>query len=303
MKLNQMKVEHQKQGTSERSKLKFLVPSVGIFFTPLLLEEAFTYQDARRRISSRRFVAPSFNDIRLLLNSAQVMSLIRNGPLQLVTFDGDVTLYDDGQSLSEENIVIPRVIQLLKRGIKIGIVTAAGYTHASKYYSRLQGLLEAVRCAVSARNIRDPDLVVIGGESNYLFSFDISSEYLLKLVPREVWMLHEMKQWTENDINMLLDIAEAALNECVSSMALSADVLRKERAVGIIQKVEPGSRKFTREQLEETVLITQQTLEMSAVGKRVPFCAFNGELRFCKVKRSFKPHSSTPTPFCPAPCG
>lgn len=287
MELNWMEVEHQKQGTSERSKLKFLVPSVGIFFTPLLLEKAFIYQDARRRISSRRFVAPSFNDIRLLLNSAQVMSLIRNGPLQLITFDGDVTLYDDGQSLSEENLVIPRIIQLLKRGIKVGIVTAAGYTEASKYYSRLQGLLEVVRHAVLAYTISNPHLVVIGGESNYLFSFDISSEHLLKSIPREVWMLDEMKQWTEYEITMLLDIAEAALNECVSSMALSADVLRKERAVGIVQKVEPGSRKFTREQLEETVLITQQTLEMSAVGKRVPFCAFNGMLRFYEVKRSF----------------
>lgn len=285
--LNQLQVEHQKQGTSERSKLKYLVPSVGIFFTPLLLEEAFTYQDARRKISPRRFVAPSFNDIRLLLNSAQVMSLIRNGPLQLITFDGDVTLYDDDQSLSEENLVIPRIIDLLKRGIKVGIVTAAGYTAASKYYNRLQGLLEVVRRAVFNGSMNDPDLVVLGGESNYLFSFDISCEHLLKFIPREVWMLDEMKKWTENDITMLLDIAETALNECVSGMALAADVLRKERAVGIIQKTGPGSRKFTREQLEETVLITQQTLETSAVGKRVPFCAFNGELRFYEVKRSF----------------
>lgn len=35
----------------------------------------------------------SFNDIRLILNTAQIMSLSRNGgPLKLVTFDGDVTL-------------------------------------------------------------------------------------------------------------------------------------------------------------------------------------------------------------------
>ena len=288
MTLNRTQVEHQKQGTSERSKLKFLVPSVGIFFTPLLLEEAFIYQDARRKISPRRFVAPSFNDIRLLLNSAQVMSLIRNGPLELITFDGDVTLYDDGQSLSEENLVIPRIIDLLKRGIKVGIVTAAGYTDASKYYSRLQGLLEIVRRAVFDGSMSDPDLIILGGESNYLFSFDISGQHLLKFVPREVWMLDEMKRWTENDITMLLDIAEAALNECVSSMALSADVLRKERAVGIIQKTGPDSRKFTREQLEETVLITQQTLETSAVGKRVPFCAFNGKLRFYEEEKNFR---------------
>ncbi len=86
-------IAHQRDGTHKRSKLKLLVPGVGVFFTPLLLEEAFEYQDRQRRISSRRFVPPSFNDIRLILNSAQILSLVRGGPLQLVTFDGDVTLY------------------------------------------------------------------------------------------------------------------------------------------------------------------------------------------------------------------
>ena len=56
-------IAHQRDGTHQRSKLKLLVPSVGLFFTPLLLEEAFEYQDQQRRISSRRFVPPSFNDI------------------------------------------------------------------------------------------------------------------------------------------------------------------------------------------------------------------------------------------------
>ena len=86
-------IAHQRDGTHTHSKLKLLIPSVGVFFTPLLLVEAFEYQDLQRRISSRRFVPPSFNDIRLILNSAQILSLVRGGPLQLVTFDGDVTLY------------------------------------------------------------------------------------------------------------------------------------------------------------------------------------------------------------------
>ena len=76
-----------------------LVPTVGTFFTPLFLRDAFLYQDERRYISSRRFVAPSFNDVRIILNTAQVLALVRQGPLKLVTFDGDVTLYDDGDSL------------------------------------------------------------------------------------------------------------------------------------------------------------------------------------------------------------
>lgn len=253
------------------------MPSVGIFFTPLLLEEAFVYQDNRRKISSRRFVPPSFNDIRLTLNSAQVMSLVRHGPLQLVTFDGDVTLYDDGQSLTEDNAVIPRILKLLAQGIKIGIVTAAGYFHASKYYSRLYGLLEAVKTAAERQEIGIPALIVLGGESNYLFTFDITSEHLLRYVPREDWMLGEMRQWTEPNVAALLDVAEAALRECICNMQLPAEILRKERAVGIIPKSGSGSQKFTREQLEETVLVTQQVVEMSAAGKNIPFCAFNGK--------------------------
>lgn len=92
----------------------------------------------------------------------------------------------------------------------------------------------------------------------------------------------------------LLKIAELALLDCVTNMNLDASVLRKERAVGIV----PGEgRKLAREQLEETVLVTQKILvnnlfwfaiavrhwlstnvsqEMSPVGRRLPFCAFNG---------------------------
>jgi IMP and pyridine-specific 5'-nucleotidase len=72
--------------------LQLLVPSIGTFFTRLPLAAAFKYQDQKRFISSRRFVPPSFNDIRLVLNTAQVMGLIGTGPLELATFDGDVTL-------------------------------------------------------------------------------------------------------------------------------------------------------------------------------------------------------------------
>ena len=85
-------VEHQKSRKEAQSKLKLLVPSVGTFFTKLPLEQAFKEQDKRRYISSRRFVPPSFNDIRLLLNTAQIMGLLSAGPLELATFDGDVTL-------------------------------------------------------------------------------------------------------------------------------------------------------------------------------------------------------------------
>ncbi|KAL9583016.1 MAG: hypothetical protein Q9212_002962 [Teloschistes hypoglaucus] len=270
-------INQQKRGTQASSKLKLLVPSVGVFFTPLKLEEAFNFQDDRRRISSRRFVPPSFNDIRLTLNSAQMMSLARSGPIQLMTFDGDVTLYNDGESLTDENPVIPRILRLLRQGICVGIVTAAGYTVAKRYYERLHGLLDAVANAVTDKDIENPKVIILGGESNYLFEFDYNSESFLNFVPRDVWLLDEMRKWQEEDIQSLLDVAEGALNECISSMQLPAEMIRKDRAVGIIPSPGPGTHKFTREQLEETVLVTQQILELSDPGKKVPFCAFNGQ--------------------------
>jgi IMP and pyridine-specific 5'-nucleotidase len=83
-----------------------------------------------------------------------------------------------------------------------------------------------------------------------------------------------MSTWTQPTITALLDLAELSLRECVTNLSLPATILRKERAVGIIPSV-PGS-KFPRESLEETVLVVQKKLEMSEVGKKLPFCAFNG---------------------------
>jgi IMP and pyridine-specific 5'-nucleotidase len=83
-----------------------------------------------------------------------------------------------------------------------------------------------------------------------------------------------MSTWTQPTITSLLDLAESSLRECVTNLSLPATILRKERAVGIIPSV-PGS-KFPRESLEETVLVVQKKLEMSEVGKKLPFCAFNG---------------------------
>ena len=283
-------VVHQKKGTQGRSKLKLLVPSVGVFFTPILLKKAFLFQDKERRISSRRFVAPSFNDIRLILNSAQIMGIIEEGgPPELVTFDGDVTLYPDGECLTADNPVISRILEMLIRGTKIAIVTAAGYSEAEKYHGRLIGLLNAVSKAVEDGDLKDPVLLVVGGESNYMFSFDISSPHLLRYVSRETWMLDEMKAWTEDKIKDLLDVAEVALLDCIKNLGLSATILRKERAVGIIRSTDPLAGRFTREQLEETVLVTQQVVEISPVGQILPFCAFNGTSRSSILTSLFIP--------------
>lgn len=250
-------IAHQSSGTAHASKLKLLVPSVGLFFTPLPLQDAFNYQDRKRCISSRRFVPPSFNDIRLVLNTAQAMSLVRTSKLDLVTFDGDVTLYDDGESLTPDNPVIPRILALLRAGTRIGIVTAAGYTEAHKYHERLYGLLDAVAetpdLAEQARN----RIVVMGGEANFLFTYTPDVQCKLQPVPKEDWVLPEMRSWTEENVKELLDVAERALKDCVHAMQLPVSVLRKERAVGIYPS---KGTKLAREQLEETVLVTQRIL-------------------------------------------
>ncbi|KAH8882466.1 imp-specific 5'-nucleotidase-like protein [Thozetella sp. PMI_491] len=263
-------------GSPLPSKLQLLIPGVGPFFTRLPLEAAFKYQDRKRYISSRRFVSPSFNDIRLILNSAQIMAVTTYGTLQLATFDGDVTLYDDGESLEPSSPVIPRLLDLLRKNVKVGIVTAAGYTTADRYYERLHGLLDAIALSAELSPAQKQSLVIMGGEANYLFEFAPNEPHLLAPVARERWFTPEMAAWDESDISQLLDVAEEALRTCVSVLNLPAMVLRKDRAVGIIPAT-PESR-MARESLEETVLVVQKSVELSAAGRsrRVPFCAFNG---------------------------
>lgn len=256
------------------SKLKLLVPTVGTFFTRLPLEAAFKFQDRKRYISSRRFVSPSFNDVRLILNSAQIMAVTTYSSLHLATFDGDVTLYDDGQSLEPSSPLVPRLLDLLRSNVRVGIVTAAGYTTADRYYARLHGLLDAMAASPSLSPQQKSNLLVMGGEANYLFAFDeAAGPHLLRPVPRHEWLTPEMAAWSGADIAALLDDAEAALRECVKSMNLPAVLMRKDRAVGIIP--DPPGVRIPRESLEETVLVTQKILELSSAGraKRVPFCA------------------------------
>ncbi|KAF4634035.1 hypothetical protein G7Y89_g4071 [Cudoniella acicularis] len=288
-------IKHQDIGIQHQSKLKLLVPSIGTFFTRLPLVEAFKIQDRIRSISYRRFVPPSFNDIRLILNTAQTLAITMTGSLELATFDGDVTLYDDGQSLEPTNDVIPRILALMALNIKIGIVTAAGYLESEKYYSRLHGLLEAAVASEVLTMKQKQNLIVMGGESNYLFKFSPTAPHLLERIPRQQWLLPEMTTWTESRIQLLLGRAELALSECIESLHLPAIVLRKERAVGII----PASPtiKLPRESLEEIVLAVSKVLEASPPNPppslingsattyanansnnadKIPFCVFNG---------------------------
>ncbi|KAI0140519.1 IMP-specific 5-nucleotidase [Xylariaceae sp. FL1272] len=272
-------IAHQAESNPVPSKLKLLVPPIGNFFTRLPLEAAFKFQDRKRYISSRRFVSPSFNDVRLILNTAQLMAVTTYGTLQLATFDGDVTLYDDGENVEPNSPVIPRMLDLLRKNVKIGIVTAAGYTTEDRYYARLHGLLDAIAQSSLLTPQQRQNIVIMGGEANFMFEFCPTSPHLLAPVPRERWLTSEMTTWSDTSITALLDVAEAALRDCIKTMNLPATVMRKDRAVGIIP-TNPKVR-IPRESLEETVLVVQKILELSVGGtdrknKVVPFCAFNG---------------------------
>ena len=56
-----------------QSRLRRMVPSVGSFFTPLRLVEAFREYDEHFALSRRRYVPPNFAEMRHVLNIAQVM--------------------------------------------------------------------------------------------------------------------------------------------------------------------------------------------------------------------------------------
>jgi IMP and pyridine-specific 5'-nucleotidase len=57
----------------------------------------------------------------------------------------------------------------MSRNTKIGIVTAAGYTEAGRYFERLYGLLEA---------IRDSELLTFEQKHNLIVMGKASSTYL-----------------------------------------------------------------------------------------------------------------------------
>lgn len=57
----------------------------------------------------------------------------------------------------------------MSRNTKVGIVTAAGYTEAERYFERLYGLLEAIRDSKVLTIEQKHNLVVMGKRSLLLF--------------------------------------------------------------------------------------------------------------------------------------
>ncbi len=275
-------------GVPQFSKLHRLVPSIGRFFTRLPLKEAFVQQNRRRSITGRRFVPPSFNDVRHVLNAAQIMAIASN--LKLVTFDGDLTLYPDGQNFPEDSPISTYFVKMLQNGIHIAIVTAAGYSGpdgARKYEERLGELLKVL--TVNGVGHAGSDVgrfFVMGGECNYLFRLE--NGHLIS-VPVEQYEPSWVGQWSQDKvrINALLDIAQEQLLQTRREMGLESlvQILRKERATGLVVNKDI---KLDREQLDEFALAVQDALsrfqalekikteEASQSWIPLPYCAFNG---------------------------
>ena len=204
----------QARGKRAASRLSQAVPSVSNFLTPLPLRAAWLVYDAKYMVSKRRFVQPGFDEIRHVLNLAQVMAL-RDTSLRLITFDGDCTLYSDGRDFSDDKLA--RYISLLlTQGVAVALVTAAGYGYdAPRYMGRLRGLLAYFKTHAlpdeAARRFW-----VLGGESNYLLCCEAvraaegGVEYVLQPKP-ELWA----PLWTPDDaaVTPLLDVAQRVIEE------------------------------------------------------------------------------------------
>ncbi|TPX30722.1 hypothetical protein SmJEL517_g05758 [Synchytrium microbalum] len=287
---------HCNSGVPELSRLSQLVPTVGRFFTPLPLKDSFIYNNRKRSIAGRRNVPPSFNDIRNILNTAQVMSIAPT--IKLITFDGDMTLYADGADFEKDSQLVSLLLKLLDAGLYVSIVTAAGYpNNPTRYEQRLSGLLHGLQASALAAEAR-ARFFVLGGECNYLFRYDPSVHHLVSIPEEEYHSKAAIGNYTwpiaPQRINELLDVAEASLKECIDWMSVTHMVsfIRKDRAVGVVAN---DGCHLTREQLDELVLSVQRRLTTYQSYRRaemqqredldldeggrdeiLPFCAFNG---------------------------
>lgn len=71
-------------------------------------------------------------------------------------------------SCKKSNQRLNKNTDLLSRDTKIGIVTAAGYTQAERYYERLHGLLEAVKASDLLSDTQKENLIIMGRSKNIL---------------------------------------------------------------------------------------------------------------------------------------
>ncbi|KAG7397100.1 IMP 5'-nucleotidase [Phytophthora boehmeriae] len=264
--MSEMIAEHVE--SPERSRLRKFLPKLTKLFLPLDLTRAALEYDANTHFLARKRVPPTFKEVRHVLNVATTNAIA--GKLKLVTFDADDTIYEDGGSISKSSRMVQVIVQLLRRGIVVSLVTAAGYPgNPGRYEQRLRGILDALEDVTMEERAR---FLVMGGECNYLF--ETCTEKATGVVKlREIdgadWKDGRGERWPQSEVTALLDAAEDVLEKTIRALHLSARILRKERAIGIINT---SSKRILYENLEEISLTLQHELRHF----NVPFCAFNG---------------------------
>ena len=218
---------------------------------------------------------------------AQLMAIAPD--IKLITFDGDLTLYQDGRDLDPASPLVHLITRLLvDHGIHVSIVTAAGYSGPdapARYHQRHVPLLRQIETAF--RNLapakRTARTFVMGGESSYLFAFgpvdgDPSLPWTLRPVPPEAYLSPEVAAWSSNPalVSSLLDAAQRGLETTAKLLGLQSRtrIVRKERAVGVV----PLGVHLEREQLDEFALAGKEAVASWQASRDlvVPFCSFNG---------------------------
>ncbi len=263
---------------------------MGTLHTLLPVAAAFAKYDKKYAISNRRCVTPSFNEIRHILNLAQVMAI--GSKVKLMTFDGDQTLYSDGGNFENSRELAGAMLDLMRAGVYVSVVTAAGYgLDGSKYEVRLDGMLRAIESAgLDAETAQR--LIVMGGECNYLLRVQLTQEGKAKLVPvaSEEWQGDHLDgpkplHWPEEDTKFMMDLAQNSMTASATDLRLRCKIIRKARSVGMIPggdamvatvPVGHGSKKLKREALDEVVLRVMETFREQGSRISLPWCAFNG---------------------------
>ena len=208
--------------------------------------EAFREYDEKYAISLRRHQSPTFNEVRHIVNLAQVKASAKS--LSLITFDGDQTLYDDGGNFGAKDVDLAcSIIEILRIGIRAAMITAAGYgLDGSKYEVRLRGLLNAFAIS-TLTDAQIMNFFLFGGECNFFLQAKVvhlsgedvnAREVHLEPVPTEDWQGDHLScpkptLWPKVQIDQILDVAEATMQETIVQLRLRAKLLRKERAVGM----------------------------------------------------------------------
>lgn len=83
--------------------------------------------------------------------------------------------------------------------------------------------------------------------------------------------------WDEDEVQDLLNAAEAKLKLTCEELNLRGRVIRKRRSVGLVPTDGPG-QEIARESLDEAVLRIHEDLQRlnNGRGPNLPYCAFNG---------------------------